>query len=208
MKLAEFRVFDESGFTTCEGGWEEATNVVTEAVREVFRVSAPLRRPKDTGGVFLMVSNIIEQPDLAEDEDEEQGRARLKRERENQAVEITDGITTVDEIIGDPVVGQIEQYRKFAREKASRLLWRYAIDQHYGSWQSRDHDCQQYAGAIITRNSVLSFSGCSELMDEAIVNCVALITGLHNQTDAEYITSISGNELFPKLMELVNAQLV
>lgn len=192
VKLTEFKVFDEYGHMNLAADWDEINAIVTEAVREVFRVAKPLLRPTDTGGIFLMtrsVSNPVDGPN-------------------STSFYIKDEDVRLSSLVGSLPDDRLERCKTFAWEKASRLYEQFYFHQHRSSWISRDVNTRRYGGAVMTPSCILSFSGCPELMDEAIVTCVALITGLCNQTDAEYIASISGNEFFPKLMELVNAQLV
>lgn len=194
MKLEERQVFDQN-HEDMDGvdSWNAHDTVILDTVKEVFRISAPLRRPQDTGGVFLMTYNVMDNND--------DGSVELP-------YTIREDDPRLEETIG--VLGPNDaECPRIVREKAERLLNTYVeSDRRYHcSWQTRDLAKKQYGGAILAHDWVLSFSGCSEMMDEAICLCVARVTGLHNQTDAEYIAAITGNELYPKLMELVTAQL-
>ena len=190
--MIDRKVFNRTNEIDGADNHDQNTDIVLDTAREVFRISAPLRRPQDTGGVFLMTWNQL---DCAGDE---------------VTLPYTDDQLDprIEEMIGalGPNDGDCPQT---AREKAVRLLNDYLESDrtHHCSWQTRNPDKQQYGGAIMAHDWVLSFSGCSEMMDEAICLCVARVTGLHSETDAEYIAAITGNELYPKLMELVTSQL-
>jgi hypothetical protein len=163
--------------------------VILETAREVFSLARPFFRPdKDTGGVFILMWNS------AENDDEYKGE-RQDFEADEHLVE---------------VLGELDEERRlrctaFAREKARRTLLNYDARCDVSSWESRQPDAGKYGGAIVTAEYVLSFSGLAENVDEALVNCVAVLCGLHTQDDADLIAAVSGNEFFPPLMESANA---
>lgn len=192
MALKDRKVFNREDEIKGADFWEEDDEIILDTLREIFRISAPLRRPQDTGGVFLMTWNVMD----------------LDGESVTFPYTIRDGDPRLEETIG--VLGPNDtECPQIVREKAERLLTDYVNSErtHHSSWQSRDLSKQQYGGAIMAHTWVLSFSGCSEAMDEAICVCLALVTGMYSQIDADYIVTISGNEVYPKLLELVTAQL-
>lgn len=182
------KVFDQDRLSEVE--FEDQDEMVLRTLNDIFRISAPLRRPQDTGGVFLMTWNVMD------------------NERVALPYTIREGDPRLEETIG--VLGPNDgECAVIVREKAERTLNDYVDSKrtHHSAWQTRERDKGRYGGAFMAHDWVLSFSGCSEHMDEALCLCLALVTGLFNETDAGYIAAISGNEVYPKLLELVTAQL-
>jgi hypothetical protein len=70
-------------------------------------------------------------------------------------------VTQIGEIDSDE---KADKYRLFCQEKSIRLAcW----PDHVSSFQSRNESAEQYGGAILTSEYILSFSGFPELWDEA-----------------------------------------
>lgn len=67
---------------------------------------------------------------------------------------------------GDPSAEKEHLYIRFCQEKVKRLA---KMVRHKLSWQSRNKSRKQYGGAVRHAGLIFSFSGFSELMDEAIV---------------------------------------
>jgi len=193
QEIYEEEVDCYEGVAAFGGDREEHDEAIEGIVKEIFELSTPLRRKQDTGGVFLMTYNVF-------DNWEEGVYSEPFEMRENDhRVEVTVG--TLGPNDADCAV--------IVREKATRVQMDYLNSErtHHSSWQSHDPAKQQYGGAMMAHDWVLSFSGCSEHMDEAICLCVAEVIGLFNRTDAEYIATISGNEIYSKLTELIKEQL-
>ena len=71
-------------------------------------------------------------------------------------------VTLIGSVSGD----KAEKYCAFAQEKARRLASR---PDHVSSWQSRNPKKEKYGGAIRYWGFIHSFSGFSELGDEALM---------------------------------------
>jgi hypothetical protein len=195
--LAERIVFDRTLSLDNEvddrDDWTWANDIIIQTVKDVFEISAPLRRPQDTGGVFLMTWNVMD--------NWEEGTypEPFQMLEVDHRVEFTVGTLGPNDAECPTIV----------REKATRVQVDYLNSErtHHSSWQSRDLAAKQYGGAFMAHDWVLSFSGCSEHMDEAICLVVAEVIGLFSKIDAEYIAAISGNEIYPKLKHLVYEKL-
>lgn len=94
--------------------------------------------------------------------------------------------------VGEPVVERAGKYFELCQEKARRLL---NNPDHLSSWQTRDLENSQYGGAIRAIGCVLGFSGCVELVDEAILVNGGFFQGLVDGGTATKISHISHNEL-------------
>ncbi|MBU2539773.1 hypothetical protein KJ786_01255 [Patescibacteria group bacterium] len=89
-----------------------------------------------------------------------------------------------------------KKYFDFSLEKGARL---FQHKKHFSSWQSKDEGEDFYAGAIISEDLILSFSGLSELADEALVLMVANLCRWIHDGDAYSIAAISDNKYFTDL---------
>lgn len=87
-----------------------------------------------------------------------------------------DGHTALSVALGELTVDQTERYRTNAHEKAGRLRAQMLTYGHIFSRQSRNPDANQYGGAVLAGDWILSFSGFPEEVDEALM--VALGTRL------------------------------
>lgn len=88
------------------------------------------------------------------------------------------------------------KYANFSYEKGCRLL---SHPDHVSSWQSKNDEAKQYAGAIAISNYILSFSGLPELADEAVVLILAYMIKLGTLEEVERLAKISGNTVFTEL---------
>ncbi len=107
-------------------------------------------------------------------------------------------------------IGQIpeEKYLRYlglSYEKANRLCDNLA-EGHYSSFQSRNPELDQWGGAILAGDYILSFSGMSsELIDESIMLLLAIELKLIPNEVTDKIVSISRNHRFYDLgMEYFN----
>lgn len=108
----------------------------------------------------------------------------------------TEGAPRLTCIIGDVHKKKHRKYVRLAQEKAKRLA-RHA--DHILSWQSRNKDKNQWGGAVRTPHCIFSFSGLTEMADEALMIMVAQrmreISTVKGQ--AASMASISGNKIWP-----------
>lgn len=84
-----------------------------------------------------------------------------------------------------------ERYRVLAVEKAIRLC---NNPTDISSFQSRVESCNQYGGAIVAGEYVVSFSGLSEFADETFVLQIALFFHWTTSKEALKVVKISGNK--------------
>ncbi len=157
---------------------------IAKAVQDVFEIAHEERMldDGDTGGVVL-VGWHVEAHDASP--------------------------TLIGEFHGSPP----EVFSSVAMEKYSRLYqWgpdRNKVGGHISAWQSRDvsGDYKKYGGAIVAGGFILSFSGLSEYLDEAIVTVAAHLCGLIDQGQMFEIAVISNNPLTAKLCNAVSQRL-
>lgn len=101
----------------------------------------------------------------------------------------------IDEISDE----KCSRYFDLSHEKASRL-YEHLSEGHFSSFQSRNPELDQWGGAILAGDYILSFSGMSsELIDEAIMLLLALELKLISFERAREIIGVSSNEQFNKL---------
>lgn len=113
------------------------------------------------------------------------------------------GLPVFVAIIGDIPVENAARYWGLCQEKATRLA---GYPNHCSSWQSRNPEAMQYAGAIRVRNLIFSFSGLSEAGDEAAMLLVAVsigAEGLFAETMA--IAALSQNKYCKPLLWIVQS---
>jgi hypothetical protein len=92
------------------------------------------------------------------------------------------------------------KYRYFSEEKGKRLFRRRCQGlSDISSWQSKDEDAAQYAGAIYISDLILSFSGLPELADEAVMLCLAKRVGWASPTEIAKILSLNNNPVYSEL---------
>ena len=92
--------------------------------------------------------------------------------------------------IGNPAPEESRTYFKYSQEKAERL---FISEELVSSYQNRDPDNGKWGGAIKTEDFILSFSGLSELGDEAVVLFTAYEFSLFTEKEVMKIAEISGN---------------
>lgn len=198
MKLDEMVVFEPSGWLAGDDSdYEDAIETVSKVVADIFRVSAPFRKSTDRGGVFLLATNTVDNPDMQNEEE----AVKDPRTGKMTIAYLLDSDLRCNDVVGEVEDGQVESVRQEARDNAVRLLEMYDSQQHYTSWLSRNKRANTGMGAIITKGYVLSFAGCDQMTNDMVVICVALVTGLCSQADAEYVATISGNEMVRQVME-------
>lgn len=78
---------------------------------------------------------------------------------------------------GMPAPDKALKYRQFAEEKARRLL-EHLPSGHLTSRESADPEVEQYPGAIVAGNFVISFSGLPADFDEAVCVMIGVLLGL------------------------------
>lgn len=87
-----------------------------------------------------------------------------------------------------------ERYLNLSLEKGDRLYKNYRSDfKIFSSWQTRQPDKDKWGGAIRANRYILSFSGLSELLDEALVLEVVLIMNWENPYRLYEISQVSNN---------------
>lgn len=111
-------------------------------------------------------------------------------------------------IIGNPPADRLVKYAKFSKEKGLRLNWMLhkgtpGQQLHLSSWQSRNPDRNQWGGAILTKDDIVSFSGMPELTDEVLllVACVALRAISTRRADR--IALASSNDAYWDILRLI-----
>ena len=97
---------------------------------------------------------------------------------------------------GETSRSELGTYIALAREKALRLA---SHPGDWSSWQSRNLNANQYAGALKVGKFILSFSGFKEEQDEAAMLVLAMNVGLMDGGPAAMIAQMSKNEYFRKL---------
>jgi len=112
-------------------------------------------------------------------------------------------------LVGEYDPQKIELYKRFAQEKAHRLLadW-FREPSCVSSWQTRDEAMKRYQGAVLWQDqsskdplcNIVSFSGLAEPTDEAI----SLINGFYTfgQQNVDYVRAVadvSKNKVFEEL---------
>lgn len=93
---------------------------------------------------------------------------------------------------GKPSLSKSLKYRQFSEEKARRLL-EYLPVGHLTSRESADPDVEQYPGAIVAGNFVISFSGLPADFDEAVCVMIAVLLGLLTQEELMFILGRTQN---------------
>lgn len=88
---------------------------------------------------------------------------------------------------------EADSYRKFSLEKIQRLLGHIA-DGHLTSWESRDAANEQYGGAILTKDYIVSFSGLPEKWDTIIAAVGSYINFWLEEDSLKEIAARTENE--------------
>jgi hypothetical protein len=112
------------------------------------------------------------------------------------------------EAIGFPAKEEIKQYKLFSKEKGERLFKNLRSTLTYSSFQSRDESKNKFGGAILANNLIVSFSGVTELGDEAICLVLALYFGWMTELNAEIIAHLSNNQCFAQLQKSAKEHLI
>lgn len=111
--------------------------------------------------------------------------------------DITSGRVIFTIMLGDVPKEKQEKYLNFSLEKGDRLFKNYKSNfKNFSSWQTRNPDKDLWGGAIRTDKYVLSFSGLSELLDEALVLELALIMNWVNPYRLYEISQVSNNRFY------------
>jgi hypothetical protein len=121
-------------------------------------------------------------------------------------------------MIGNPDENGIKRYWHFSEVKAQRIKQNKS---YFSSWQSMDISkkklpgcCTEYGGAVTApeefhgleegKRYILSFSGLSEMGDEAVCTVVAMIFRWITLEDAKKIIKVSNNILIIPLVTKCN----
>jgi hypothetical protein len=94
--------------------------------------------------------------------------------------------------IGECPSDKEDKYKTLCLEKGWRLFRK---KRHLSSWQSRNEKANKYAGAICAGPLIFSFSGLSELVDEAAMLLIAFDLGVISLRTYRRIAKISANPL-------------
>jgi len=89
-----------------------------------------------------------------------------------------------------------KKYLYIAFERGERLFHH---PSHVSSWQSRDKKDKKQGGAIITRDFIVSFTGISEPLDEAVALKLSVLCKWIHPDKAQEIADISRNHLYDYL---------
>ncbi len=110
------------------------------------------------------------------------------------------GMARVIHSIGRVSEGKVERYIRLCQEKAQRLAKHVGVG-HSLSWQSRNLKAEEYGGSVLLAdNSILSFSGLTELGDEACCLVAGVAFGALAYANALAMARISGNPCFEPLI--------
>jgi hypothetical protein len=93
-----------------------------------------------------------------------------------------------------------KKYFEFAQEKANRL---WLTHSHFLSSQSRDESQNRFGGAIRTKDYIFSFSGLTEVADEAFSLALAVFLKQLEIDEAIALGSISQNLPIRELLQLI-----
>lgn len=111
--------------------------------------------------------------------------------------DITSGRVIFILMLGQVPNEKQEKYLQFSLEKGDRLYKDYKKNfKNFSSWQTRDPDKDKWGGAIRAGKYVLSFSGLSELLDEALVLEIALTMNWENPYRLYEISQVSKNNFY------------
>ncbi len=112
--------------------------------------------------------------------------------------------------VGDVPDDKAARYIELAQEKAIRLSKKISTEGHVLSWESRDEAADCWGGAVLVSLSdiILSFSGFTEMWDEAVGLVTASIA--LNVPSSGLITyaSVSKNREFFQLMNMNGVYLI
>ncbi len=108
--------------------------------------------------------------------------------------DISSGRVIITIMLGDIPKEKQEKYLQLSLEKGDRLYKNYKTSfKIFSSWQTRQPDNDKWGGAIRVNRYILSFSGLSELLDEALVLEVALTMNWENSHRLYEISQVSNN---------------
>ena len=107
-------------------------------------------------------------------------------------------------------IGEVEEEKSprfqlnSAEEKPRRLAQH---PEHMSSWQSADLDLpsdqrKKFAGAVRCGDYIFSFSGLPEMLDEAVVLVVAVMSGELHKDAAMAMAKMSSNEFYAKVLAI------
>ena len=106
--------------------------------------------------------------------------------------------------VGECPLEKAEKYCRLSQEKARRLFNQIGVGRK-SSWLSRNEKNDQWGGAICAGKVIVSFSGLSELADEAVSLMTAVFCGWLAIEQAREIAAISDNKFFEQLLQLMKA---
>jgi hypothetical protein len=89
-----------------------------------------------------------------------------------------------------------KKYLTLSLEKSGRL---FSQPLHYASFQSRNPAEDKWGGAITAGSIIISFSGLSEMADEALSVYVAWNMGLIDNKMVSFFTAISDNKYLQQI---------
>lgn len=117
-----------------------------------------------------------------------------------------DGIPIHTQLCGDISKEKAIGCHAFAQEKTRRLA---THPEHKSSHESRDvqdtdKTKHKYGGAVRTVLFLISFSGFSEKLDEAIVLYISVRLGFLSDNEAQAIADNNGNEKYLALREKID----
>lgn len=112
------------------------------------------------------------------------------------------GTPVLIERIGKCRTANVNLYHNLALEKGERLSNTRLTSEHVSSYQSRDTQNNEWGGAIIAGDFIVSFSGLKELFDEAVVLALALRLNWLSHGEISLITEVSGNTFVKPLYNL------
>lgn len=205
MTLEDLKLFDTNGFLIDENGdYDDVHRTIEIRAQEIFRSTAALRLSTERGGLFRAYCNTVDNADLqfipegadGEEDEDESGK-------EKTTPYLYDEDIVCDCVLGDIWPLNLKQWQQSAMDMASTMLSRYEHQAQHTSWLTRREN-PDGALAIITKKYVMVCLGCSPEYCDALLICLGFITGLLSQTDAKYLVAISGNELYPKMLEIVS----
>lgn len=111
--------------------------------------------------------------------------------------EISTGRIIFTIMLGDVSKEKQEKYFQLSLEKGDRLYKDYKTNfKNFSSWQTRQPDKERWGGAIRAGKYILSFSGLSELLDEALVLEIALTMNWEKPYRFYEISQVSQNNFY------------
>lgn len=203
MTLEDLKIFDTKGFLVDENDdYEDVFKKIENRAQEIFRSTAMLRSSTEQSGLFRAYCNTVDNADIqfmpeqdSEEDEDETGEEKSIPYLYNEDI-------VCDCVLSDVVPLDLEQWQLSAMDMATTMLSRYEHQSQHTSWLTRREN-PEGALAIITKKYVMVCLGCSFEYCDALLICLGFTTGLLSQTDTEYLLAISGNQLYPKMLEIV-----